>query len=58
MQAVLLGASGSAVVEFTVNDEGSYPFVKHQFNDATKGASGVLKVTKDGNDDGCMVMAH
>jgi nitrite reductase (NO-forming) len=58
MQTVLLPASGSAVVEFTVSEEGSYPFVNHQFNDATKGASGVLKVTKDGNDDGSMVMSH
>lgn len=58
MQTVLLGASSGAVVEFTVNQEGSYPFVNHQFDDASKGASGVLKVTKDGNDDGSMVMSH
>jgi nitrite reductase (NO-forming) len=58
MQTVLLPASGGAVVEFTVNKEGSYPFVNHQSNGAAKGASGVLKVTKDGNDDGSMVMAH
>jgi nitrite reductase (NO-forming) len=58
MQTVMLPASGGAVVEFTVTKEGSYPFVNHQFNDATKGASGVLKVTKDGKDDGSMVMSH
>lgn len=58
LQTVLLPAAGGAVVEFTVTKEGSYPFVNHQFNDATKGASGVLKVTKDGKDDGSMVMAH
>lgn len=50
MQTVLLPASGGAVVEFTVKEEGSYPFVNHQFNDATKGAQGILKVTKNGND--------
>ena len=58
MQTVLLPASGGAVVEFTVTEEGSYPIVTHQFNDATKGANGVLKVTKDGKDDGTEVMAH
>jgi len=58
MQTVLLPAAGGAVVEFTVPEEGSYPFVNHQFNDATKGASGVLKVTKDGMDDGSKVMSH
>jgi nitrite reductase (NO-forming) len=58
MQTVMLPASGGAVVDFTVTQEGSYPFVTHQFNDATKGANGVLKVTKDGNDDGSMVMSH
>jgi nitrite reductase (NO-forming) len=58
MQTVLLPASGGAVVEFTVTKEGSYPIVNHQFNAATKGASGVLKVTKDGKDDGSATMSH
>ncbi|MCL6572918.1 MAG: multicopper oxidase domain-containing protein [Bacillus sp. (in: Bacteria)] len=58
MQTVMLPASGGAVVEFTVKKEGSYPFVTHQFNHATKGANGVLKVTKDGLDDGSETMAH
>jgi nitrite reductase (NO-forming) len=58
LQTVLLPASGGAVVELTVTKEGSYPIVNHQFNDATKGANGVLKVTKDGKDDGSMVMSH
>ncbi|HLO12874.1 MAG TPA: multicopper oxidase domain-containing protein [Pseudoneobacillus sp.] len=58
MQTVMLPASGGAVVEFTVKKEGSYPFVTHQFNHATKGAVGVLKVTKDGLDDGSEVMSH
>jgi nitrite reductase (NO-forming) len=58
MQTVLLPASGGAVVEFTVTEEGSYPFVTHQFNHATKGAVGVLKVTKDGHDDDSKTMSH
>ncbi|NRD76731.1 multicopper oxidase domain-containing protein [Bacillus sp. BRMEA1] len=58
MQTVMLPASGGAVVEFTLTQEGSYPFVTHQFNDATKGANGVIKVTKNGKDDGSVIMAH
>lgn len=58
MQTVMLPASGGAVVEFTVTEEGSYPIVTHQFNHATKGAVGSVKVTKDGNDDGSAVMSH
>jgi nitrite reductase (NO-forming) len=58
LQTVMLPASGGAVVEFTVTKEGSYPFVTHQFNHATKGAVGILKVTKDGTDDGSETMTH
>jgi nitrite reductase (NO-forming) len=52
LQTVMLPASGGAVVEFTVTKEGSYPIVTHQFNHVTKGAVGIIKVTKDGQDDG------
>jgi nitrite reductase (NO-forming) len=58
MQTVLLPASGGVVVEFTVTEEGQYPFVTHQFNHATKGGVGVLKVTEDGLDDGAEVSGH
>lgn len=58
MQTVLLPASGGAIVEFTVKKEGSYPIVTHQFNDASKGAVAILKVTKTGEDDGSPVMTH
>jgi nitrite reductase (NO-forming) len=58
MQTVLLPASGGAVGEFTVTEEGSYPIVPHQFNDPTKGANGLLKDTKNGLDDGSEVMSH
>ncbi|WP_099159893.1 multicopper oxidase domain-containing protein [Virgibacillus ndiopensis] len=52
MQTVILPVSGGAIVEFTVNEEGVYPFVTHQMNHAAKGAVGHIKVTVDGNDDG------
>jgi nitrite reductase (NO-forming) len=58
LQTVMLPASGGAVVEFTVTKEGNYPIVTHQFNHATKGAVGILKVTKDGKDDGTANMGH
>jgi nitrite reductase (NO-forming) len=58
LQTVMLPASGGAVVEFTVTKEGSYPIVTHQFNHATKGAVGILKVTKDGLDDNSKTMSH
>ncbi|MGM1047062.1 MAG: multicopper oxidase domain-containing protein [Bacillota bacterium] len=50
MQTVMLPASGGAVVEFTVMEEGDYPIVSHQFKDAQKGALAILRVTKDGKD--------
>jgi nitrite reductase (NO-forming) len=43
MQTVLLGASNSAVVEFIVPEEGTYPFVDHEFADASLGAVGMLR---------------
>lgn len=43
MQTIMLPASGGAVVEFEVVEEGSYPIVTHQFNHAQKGASAILK---------------
>lgn len=52
MQTVMLPASGGAVVEFTVTEAGDYPIVTHQFNHATKGAVGILRVTEDGTDNG------
>lgn len=58
MQTIMLPASGGAVVEFEVVEEGSYPIVTHQFNHAQKGASIILKVTKDGKDDEKATMSH
>lgn len=58
LQTVLLPASGGAVVEFTVTEEGDYPIVTHQFNHASKGAVAILRVTKDGSDHGGDPMKH
>ncbi|WP_438448398.1 multicopper oxidase domain-containing protein [Gorillibacterium sp. sgz5001074] len=58
MQTVLLPASGGAIVEFTVTEEGDYPIVTHQFNHASKGAVAVLRVTADGLDHGGETMKH
>ncbi len=43
MQTVLLGASGSAVMDFIVPEAGKYVLVDHEFADAEKGATGTLK---------------
>lgn len=58
LQTVILPASGGAVVEFTVVEEGSYTIVTHQFNHVQKGAAAILKVTADGTDDGSATMSH
>ncbi|NEW05912.1 multicopper oxidase domain-containing protein [Paenibacillus sp. SYP-B3998] len=58
LQTVMLPASGGAVVEFWVTEEGDYPIVTHQFNDASKGAVAILRVTKDGLDTGEPAMSH
>jgi nitrite reductase (NO-forming) len=43
MQTVLLGASGSATIDFIVPEEGKYILIDHEFADAEKGATGTLK---------------
>lgn len=42
LQTVQLPASGGAVVEFTLKEDGEYKFVTHQFKDAQKGAVGKI----------------
>jgi nitrite reductase (NO-forming) len=42
MQTVLLGASGSATMDFIVQEEGKYILIDHEFADAEKGATGTL----------------
>lgn len=58
MQTVLLPAGGGAVVEFTVTEEGDYPILTHQLNDAYLGATAILRVTRDGLDNGAPAMSH
>ncbi len=45
VQTVNLAPSQGGWVEFTLAEEGTYPFVTHAFGDAVKGAIGVLKTT-------------
>jgi nitrite reductase (NO-forming) len=42
-QTLNLAASQGAVAEFTLDEEGVYPFVTHDFTNAAKGAVGLLK---------------
>jgi nitrite reductase (NO-forming) len=41
-----------------MTEEGDYPIVTHQFNDASNGATDILRVTKDGLDTGDPAMNH
>ncbi|WP_334072867.1 MULTISPECIES: multicopper oxidase domain-containing protein [Paenibacillus] len=58
LQTVLIPAGGSAVVEFTVEEEGDYPILSHQLKHASKGATAILRVTADGKDTNEPAMAH
>lgn len=42
MQTVLLGSSGSAIVEFRIPEAGNYAMVDHHFANASQGAIGVI----------------
>ncbi len=42
-QTINLAPSQGGYVEFTLDEEGTYPFVTHAFGDAVKGGIGVLK---------------
>lgn len=48
LQTVLLGSSNGAVVEFVIPEEGRYPFVDHEFSDASLGAVGFIDATEHG----------
>jgi len=47
-QTLNLSPSQGAVVEFTVEEDGSYPFVSHDFHDAAKGAFGFFTTNGEG----------
>jgi len=42
-QTLNLSASQGAIAEFRLDEEGTYPFVTHDFTNATKGAVGLLR---------------
>ncbi|MDF2946150.1 MAG: nirK [Bacillales bacterium] len=59
LQTIMLPASGGAVVEFTVKEEGSYPILTHQLKHASKGGVALLQVTQDGKfDPTALSMSH
>ncbi|MBS1190480.1 MAG: c-type cytochrome [Rhodocyclaceae bacterium] len=45
MQTVLLGSSGSAIVEFVVPEAGVYTMVDHHFSNASQGAVGLIEAS-------------
>ncbi len=45
MQTVLLGSSGSAIVEFRIPEAGKYVMVDHHFANASQGAIGLIDAT-------------
>lgn len=51
-QTVNIAPSQGAIVEFTMEEDGMYPFVTHAFGDAVKGAIGMFKVGDGGPDAG------
>lgn len=44
-QTVDVPPGGGALCEIVFTEPGRYPFVTHKFNDATKGAMGMIEVT-------------
>jgi len=44
-QTLNLSASQGAVAEFTLDEEGTYPFVSHDFTSVAKGAVGLFRTT-------------
>ena len=58
MQTVMIPASGAAVVEFELKEEGSYSFVTHQFDHVSKGAVGTIVVNESGGPEGGSIMSH
>jgi nitrite reductase (NO-forming) len=47
-QTISVAPAQGAIVEFTMEEEGMYPFVTHAFGDAVKGAIGTFKVGDGG----------
>ena len=51
-QTVNIAPSQGAIVEFTMEEDGMYPFVTHAFGDAVKGAIGMFKAGDGGPEAG------
>jgi nitrite reductase (NO-forming) len=47
-QTISIAPSQGAIVEFTMEEDGTYPFITHAFGDAVKGAVGTFKVGDGG----------
>jgi nitrite reductase (NO-forming) len=45
LQSVTIGPGDGAVVEFTLDEPGNYPFVNHAFGHASHGAVGILQAS-------------
>jgi FtsP/CotA-like multicopper oxidase with cupredoxin domain len=45
-QTISLAPSQGGDVEFTLDQEGNYPFLTHNFGDMVKGAAGILRTTR------------
>ncbi|HEY7031187.1 MAG TPA: multicopper oxidase domain-containing protein, partial [Thermomicrobiales bacterium] len=45
LQSVSIGPGDGAVVEFTLDEPGSYPFVNHAFGHASHGAVGIFQAS-------------
>lgn len=45
LQSISIGPGDGAVVEFTLDEPGSYPFVNHAFGHASHGAVGILQAS-------------
>jgi nitrite reductase (NO-forming) len=45
LQSISIGPGDGAVVEFTLDEPGSYPFVNHAFGHAAQGAVGLLQAS-------------
>ena len=45
MQSVTIGPGDGAVVEFTIDEPGTYPFVNHAFGHAAHGAVGIFQAS-------------
>jgi nitrite reductase (NO-forming) len=47
-QTINIAPSQGAMLEFTLDEDGMYPFVTHAFGDAIKGAIGMFKAGSGG----------